>query len=316
MGSMSNSQGRIWASVSCCDTDNCTPAIPPGPAVNTTTNGVVCPSCISADSSGCSPTDIVTCIGNEDTCVLERVKITGSNSAAFSTRGCATKSLCNVGSQVIGVSDSAVEFSFACSPGNTLSCTQCMSKTSSSCTGSSITCASGFTCGSIYTQVIIGGVLTPVFIRTCLSPDYCGFMGSLSNSQRRIWASMTCCYTDNCTPTIPPVPAASSTPNGVVCSSCISDGYSGCTSSDTVTCTGDEDTCVLETAKITGPYRNTFFSARGCSTKSLCNLGSQVIPVLDTSLKLDFACTGGTQSVHKVVLTPTIVCLLLLKFFH
>ncbi|XP_075135271.1 uncharacterized protein LOC142210143 [Leptodactylus fuscus] len=248
---MSNSQGRIWASMTCCNTDYCTPTIPTVPVVSAIPNGVICPSCISDGYSGCSSPDTVICTGNENTCIVEKTKITGSYSASFSAQGCATKSFCSLGTLLISASGSRAEFSITCSQVKALSCIQCMSYTSSSCTGDSITCPLGSPCGSIRTQVLIGGVLTPVFFRSCLSSDYCGFMGSITNSQGRIWASMSCCYTDNCTPAIPPVPAASSIPNGVVCPSCTSADFSGCTSSDTVPCTGNEDTCVLERVKIT-----------------------------------------------------------------
>ncbi|KAM3921584.1 uncharacterized protein RB166_010994 [Leptodactylus fuscus] len=143
-------------------------------------------------------------------------------------------------------------FSALTATSDALSCTECISDTSPSCTGSSVTCASGSTCASLYSETVIGSSISPIFIRSCLNTSNCGFMGSMSNRQGRIWASMTCCNTDNCTPTIPTIPVVSTIPNGVICPSCMSNDPSACSSSDTVTCTGDEDTCVLEKTKITG----------------------------------------------------------------
>uniref|UniRef100_A0A8C5PIA8 UPAR/Ly6 domain-containing protein n=1 Tax=Leptobrachium leishanense TaxID=445787 RepID=A0A8C5PIA8_9ANUR len=60
---------------SCCNTDNCTPDLPTLPAVNTTFNGLVCRTCVSADSDWCYTKDTVQCTGNENMCLLQTTSI-------------------------------------------------------------------------------------------------------------------------------------------------------------------------------------------------------------------------------------------------
>ncbi|KAG9469310.1 hypothetical protein GDO78_020868 [Eleutherodactylus coqui] len=94
-----------------------------------------------------------------------------------------------------------------------LSCTQCMS-TSSTCSGDSITCSSRSVCGSTYTQSLVEGVRTVNLIRGCIPSSDCNFSGTMSISQGRIAVGISCCSTDNCTPTLPtaPMPMACSIP--------------------------------------------------------------------------------------------------------
>ncbi|CAJ0933851.1 unnamed protein product [Ranitomeya imitator] len=54
---------------------------------------------------------------------------------------------------------------------------------------------------------------------------------------------------------------------------------------------------------------------RGCATKSICDLGNQYQNIGNVVTEVKIFCTDGGLSVHKVLLTPVIVCLLLLKMF-
>ncbi|XP_075135274.1 phospholipase A2 inhibitor 25 kDa subunit-like [Leptodactylus fuscus] len=194
-----------------------------------------------------------------------------------------------------------------------LSCIECTESTGSSCTGNSVTCPSGSVCGSMYKETLIGKIKITVFERKCMASEYCNFKGSMVAEKAHVKLATSCCNTDDCTPTIPPFPAKNSNPNGLVCKTCISADSLWCESSDTVQCTGDENMCVFKTKKETGP--NPVSTAiRGCATKSVCDLGSLSIKNAKSSTEIKFSCTGGGLTVHKAVLTPTIVCLLLLKF--
>ncbi|XP_077116219.1 phospholipase A2 inhibitor and Ly6/PLAUR domain-containing protein-like [Ranitomeya variabilis] len=195
-----------------------------------------------------------------------------------------------------------------------LSCTQCVS-TSASCAGSIVTCRSGYTCGSSYTETVVGATTEVSFIRSCVAPAECSFNGSLSIQQGYIRMGISCCNSDNCDPTIPSLPSRSSVLNGQVCRTCISADSTWCYTSDTLQCTGDENMCLLETTKISGSQSSSV-AIRGCSTKSICDLGSQSQTVGDISVEVKFICTSGGRSVHKLVLTPVISCLLLLKLFY
>ncbi|KAM4015673.1 phospholipase A2 inhibitor and Ly6/PLAUR domain-containing protein-like [Anomaloglossus baeobatrachus] len=194
-----------------------------------------------------------------------------------------------------------------------LSCTQCISG-SPPCTGDSRTCPSGDMCGSEYVALSTGGDTKTTFDRRCTSSHFCNLKGSRTVKQEQYRVATSCCSTDNCTPTTPELPEQNSTPNGLVCTTCVSDNSAYCNSSDTIQCTGKENRCFLLITNITGKYPS-LLAVRGCATKSFCDVGNISETVRDSSINLSFICTSGGSSVHKVLLTPAVVCLLLLKWF-
>ncbi|XP_066428759.1 urokinase plasminogen activator surface receptor-like [Eleutherodactylus coqui] len=191
-----------------------------------------------------------------------------------------------------------------------LSCTECTSMSSSICSGISTTCSSGSVCGSIYNQVFTEGVMTEGLVRGCTPLFACNFSGTMSVKERRMGLSISCCSTDDCTPTLPTLLTKSHNPNGVICRSCVSDQSAWCYTSDTVQCAGDENMCFLQTTE--GFFSSTM---RGCATRSYCDLGSQSNNNGGSTINATITCTSGGISAHKVVLTPAILCLLLLKLF-
>ncbi|XP_066428756.1 phospholipase A2 inhibitor and Ly6/PLAUR domain-containing protein-like [Eleutherodactylus coqui] len=192
-----------------------------------------------------------------------------------------------------------------------LSCTKCMS-TSSTCSGISITCPSGSVCGSTYTQSFVEGVTSELLIRGCVPSSECNLSGTMSIMNGQFGTVSSCCSSDDCTPTLPTLPTKSYNPNGVICRSCVTAQSTWCYTSDTVQCTGDENMCLLQTTEIPGSGSG---AMRGCATKSFCDIGSQSINTGGSTMKATYTCTSGSISAHKVVLTPAIVCLLLLKLF-
>ncbi|XP_066462635.1 phospholipase A2 inhibitor 25 kDa subunit-like [Eleutherodactylus coqui] len=149
-------------------------------------------------------------------------------------------------------------------------------------------------------------------MRGCVPSSQCNFSGTMSKTQGRIAVGISCCSSDDCTPTLPTVPTKSSIPNGVICQTCISNQSTWCYTSDTIQCTADENMCLLQTTEITGLFSG---AMRGCATKSICDLGSQSYNTGELTIEVTFTCTSGGISAHKVVLTPAILCLLLLKLF-
>ncbi|MEE6481895.1 hypothetical protein FKM82_013053 [Ascaphus truei] len=106
---------KIRSGTSCCSTDNCTPSIPTLPADNSTKNGVTCPGCFIANSDDCSTTETMECTGDEKKCILQTHKISGSEPITVALRGCATESLCNIGSHSVSSGDIATEVNTKCS---------------------------------------------------------------------------------------------------------------------------------------------------------------------------------------------------------
>ncbi|XP_044138562.1 phospholipase A2 inhibitor and Ly6/PLAUR domain-containing protein-like [Bufo gargarizans] len=194
-----------------------------------------------------------------------------------------------------------------------LSCTQCFSS-GATCSGPSMTCPSGNQCGSAYTETTIAGAKSTSLVRTCAPSSQCGLKGSLGLKQGHMRMSTSCCNTDNCTPDLPTFPTTSSTPNGLVCRSCISEDSTWCYTNDTVQCTGDENRCLLMTTYVSGSV-SASAAIRGCASKSICDIGSQSASAGGLTTNVKFICTSGGLSVHNIVLAPAIVCLLLLKLF-
>ncbi|XP_044125182.1 phospholipase A2 inhibitor and Ly6/PLAUR domain-containing protein-like [Bufo gargarizans] len=126
--------------------------------------------------------------------------------------------------------------------------------------------------------------------------------------------SSSCCNTDNCTPNTPTLPTISSNPNGLVCRYCASVDSTWCHTDDTVQCTGEQNMCLLQTTHVSGSV-SASSAIRGCATKSICDLGSQSASAGGVTTDVKIICTNSGLSVHNIVLTPAIVCLLLLKLF-
>ncbi|XP_071969517.1 phospholipase A2 inhibitor NAI-like [Engystomops pustulosus] len=213
-------------------------------------------------------------------------------------------------------------FSTLITTSSALSCTQCISATSLSCSGSSVTCPPGHVCGSSYGEYVMGGSTTPTLIRTCVSSFECDIVGSMSMQQGQIRVATTCCNNDNCSPAVPVLPALSSEPNGMVCPSCIHISSTSCSVSDTVQCTGQENMCL--TAKISGSVSASPV-IQGCATKSLCDIGNESLNIGGVMTEVTYICSNDTtrtttatsaaQSVHGVLLLTAIVGFLLLKLF-
>ncbi|XP_073426665.1 phospholipase A2 inhibitor and Ly6/PLAUR domain-containing protein-like [Dendrobates tinctorius] len=192
-----------------------------------------------------------------------------------------------------------------------LSCTLCSSDTTTSCTGSSVSCSPGQSCGSVYSDSRAGVVSATNFVRSCIPSSQCDFTGSMTVQYVYMRMAISCCSTDNCVPKVPSLPKMNLTNNGLVCRSCISDKSDWCYTSDTMKCTGAEHMCMLQRTKA-GSIKA---AMRGCATKSICDLGKWTENTGGVSAEVKFICTSGGITVHKVLLTPAIVCLLLLNFF-
>ncbi|XP_077312669.1 phospholipase A2 inhibitor and Ly6/PLAUR domain-containing protein-like [Lithobates pipiens] len=195
--------------------------------------------------------------------------------------------------------------------GLSLSCMQC-SSTTTSCTGSSVTCSSGNKCGVIYTTTTAGSSTTSSYAMSCLSSDQCSLSGSLTTNDMRLKTAASCCSTDNCIPSLPSLPGDSSVYNGVTCRSCLSASSTWCYTSDTIKCTGNENMCLLQSTEISGS-QSLATAIRGCSTQSFCNLGSQSSSANGLSSSIKFVCTSGSSGLRQGFYLPAVICLFFLK---
>ncbi|XP_053308586.1 phospholipase A2 inhibitor gamma subunit B-like [Spea bombifrons] len=195
-----------------------------------------------------------------------------------------------------------------------LSCTKCSNTTTSSCTGSSITCPADQVCGVSYTLTTEGGVTSLEYSRDCFLKEQCTFNGSMGFAQNsRVRIGYSCCSTDNCLPSLPALPADNNKTNGLVCRSCSSQNSVWCYTSDTIQCTGDENMCLLQTTKITTGSVSSSTAIRGCATKSICDLGRQAVTTDQISVDINFQCTSGSVGVFGGVFLNLLLGIVLTK---
>ncbi|XP_044134624.1 phospholipase A2 inhibitor NAI-like [Bufo gargarizans] len=116
-GSVRIQQGHMRVSTSCCNTDNCAPNTPTYPTTSSNPNGLVCRSCISADSTSCNTDDTIQCTGDENRCILQTTQVSGSASESSAFRGCATKSICDIGSLSTNNEGVTSDVKFICTSG-------------------------------------------------------------------------------------------------------------------------------------------------------------------------------------------------------
>ncbi|XP_075046992.1 phospholipase A2 inhibitor gamma subunit B-like [Mixophyes fleayi] len=117
-GSFSTYNSKSKKGFSCCYTDNCTPTQPVLPDDNFQPNGLTCRTCVSANSSWCYTEDTIQCTGNENMCLLQTNNIYGSSKLSTALRGCATKSICDFGTQSSTSGGVNTKVSFSCTSGS------------------------------------------------------------------------------------------------------------------------------------------------------------------------------------------------------
>lgn len=113
-GSISASNGRIRRTTTCCYTDNCTPPHPVLPDRNFQPNGLTCQTCLSVYSKWCSSLRTIDCAGDEDACLLQTSEYYAPIRKSVAVRGCATKSICSLGTQWIQFGTLKMKFTYSC----------------------------------------------------------------------------------------------------------------------------------------------------------------------------------------------------------
>ncbi|XP_069802578.1 phospholipase A2 inhibitor gamma subunit B-like isoform X1 [Dendropsophus ebraccatus] len=113
-GSITASNGRIRRSTTCCYTDNCTPPPPVLPEKSFQPNGLSCGTCLSAHSKWCYSKHTIDCTGDEDACLLQTSEYYAPIRRSVAVRGCATKSICSLGTQWIQFGILKMKFKYSC----------------------------------------------------------------------------------------------------------------------------------------------------------------------------------------------------------
>ncbi|XP_077312362.1 phospholipase A2 inhibitor NAI-like [Lithobates pipiens] len=90
------------------------------PADNPVPNGLKCPSCLSFYSPWCNSSDTMQCTGNENMCLLQTVHIGEAVPQSTAYRGCATKSICDLGNLCYSHNGILTDVRFHCTSGSTM----------------------------------------------------------------------------------------------------------------------------------------------------------------------------------------------------
>ncbi|XP_063800037.1 phospholipase A2 inhibitor NAI-like isoform X1 [Pseudophryne corroboree] len=194
--------------------------------------------------------------------------------------------------------------------GFSLSCNQCVATGSSSCTGTTVTCPADYTCGSTRTVSTASGVTSSAIVMSCIPQNQCDTSGSISTADIKTKIGITCCNTDNCTPSPSALPGDSSQPNGLTCRSCISATSDWCYTGDTVQCTGSEDMCLLQRSNIYAPSKLST-AIRGCATKNMCSLSSQ-----SSAGDVKVTCSSGSFGLRSSIIFTSILALAVSKIVY
>ncbi|KAM5132649.1 uncharacterized protein ACMZJ9_019422 [Mantella aurantiaca] len=185
--------------------------------------------------------------------------------------------------------------------GYSLTCRLCRGQDSSSCAGTIQTCPPDHACGAVHTETKINENAADVYSISCLPVKECNSPGSISILNGKIRRGSSCCYTSNCIPPAPQLPADDKETNGLFCATCVTKTSSYCDAETIMKCTGKEDMC-LSQASITTGIISTQEALQGCSTKSYCDLVMQPVKGNQVNTDVTYSCTPGKT--HPVV-APT-----------
>ncbi|KAM5132383.1 phospholipase A2 inhibitor and Ly6/PLAUR domain-containing protein-like isoform 2-T2 [Mantella aurantiaca] len=188
--------------------------------------------------------------------------------------------------------------------GHALSCQVCMASYSLYCSGASVICPEGHVCVSSYTLTTMdGSKISEEYARACGPPSQCNQPGSVSIPRGKIKRTTACCYTDDCFPSMSPLPADSFEPNGVTCATCVSPELDYCYTQDTMRCTGNENKCILESSHYYEPIEK-MLALRGCATQSICDIGKEKVAYGFLNMTMDIKCSSGSSRLYNHLVLP------------
>ncbi|KAJ1105894.1 hypothetical protein NDU88_003298 [Pleurodeles waltl] len=100
--SVSAGKFRVTSYSKCCSANLCNTGSLNWPPMNTTVNGLQCPSCYTRNAASCNANTTIDCRGGENRCIrFAGIVKTDSGSFQTSFRGCATQSTCRAGVEAL-----------------------------------------------------------------------------------------------------------------------------------------------------------------------------------------------------------------------
>ncbi|XP_073457842.1 phospholipase A2 inhibitor and Ly6/PLAUR domain-containing protein-like [Aquarana catesbeiana] len=187
-----------------------------------------------------------------------------------------------------------------------ISCRECSSTGSTSCTGTIVSCAPNFVCMSLSRTHPEEKERTE-FTRKCGDKHLCGKSGVFAITNQKHKFSITCCESDGCTPPIPNLPLSNNTENGKNCPYCVSTNDRSCSDTGNMVCTGDENICGLFKMEASVEPYGTTDIVRGCVSKGFCDLGTWTMKSKHNNVKVEAICDASTAlySALTLLILPT-----------
>ncbi|KAG8547092.1 hypothetical protein GDO81_029125 [Engystomops pustulosus] len=126
----------------------------------------------------------------------------------------------------------------------------------------------------------------------------CSNNASISGLHTTTASQTTCCFSDNCTTSIPSVPVENYTLNGLTCPSYVVTTMEPCDVKNVSSCTGDQTRCVRYSAatRIGSTTSSLYFG--GCATESTCAVQSSSIYGNGISLEIKRKCYNSGDSLY------------------
>ncbi|XP_059579488.1 phospholipase A2 inhibitor gamma subunit B-like [Alligator mississippiensis] len=155
--------------------------------------------------------------------------------------------------------------------GSSLQCEVCHAL-GDNCPGSMETCKPGQdTCGIMKMELILDGVRTWTYSKSCLSSDVCRYAHYSMDYGKgiRYRTSIACCTGEACRTTSVQLPPVNTTLNGLQCPACFGVGSYDC-DTETTYCTGSETYCFDFTGSLHRREGTLINAVKGCTTLSEC----------------------------------------------
>ncbi|CAJ0931640.1 unnamed protein product [Ranitomeya imitator] len=202
------------------------------------------------------------------------------------------------------------------SSGHSLQCMQCTGFSDTPCTGSLRDCPSiSDVCGTMVIRTRGHRWTSFNYIRSCVNISECSNNASVTGLYTTTATATTCCFTNNCTTSIPILPVENYTLNGLACPSYVETLMEPCDIKNVSACTGDQIRCVRYSASTTLGSTSSDLFFGGCATENTCAVESSSIKGDGISVEIKRKCYNGAGSLDSGPMFYSLPVILgLLKF--
>ncbi|OCT73272.1 hypothetical protein XELAEV_18036252mg [Xenopus laevis] len=111
-------------------------------------------------------------------------------------------------------------------------------------------------------------------IRRCGRAAECNRIGTYSSDIKTFAINTTCCNSSMCVSPIPTFPSQATAENGLTCPTCYAENAQRCLVDIPLKCVGNENRCIHNIKQELYENRLQIQSFYGCTTDSICRLGS------------------------------------------